>query len=129
MKTFHALAMWNLWHKLIAIAGLTALAITCVLVGPPETFLVVLAIGIGVSTIGGYCLGARWFLVPLVAMAVEIVIAVPATLLDPTGGETPISVVLEAPFWTGIPTFLGALLGGITRYIVDKQRKPEQSAG
>jgi hypothetical protein len=49
------------------------------------------------SAIAGYWLGARWFLVPLVVMGVEIVIAVPVTLLAPTGGETPISVVLEAP--------------------------------
>jgi len=126
MKTFHALAMWPLRARLLTIAGLSALAIAGVLVGPPDMFLFVLATGIGLSAIAGYWVGARWFLVPLVAMGVEIVIAVPATLLAPTGGETPISVVLEAPFWTGTPAFVGALVGCIVRLVVEQfHHKPE----
>ena len=117
MKTVHALAIWPLRAGVVAIAGISGLTIVAVLLVPPDLFLVILAIGIGFSAIAGYWLGARWFLVPLVAMAAEIVIAVPATLLDPTGGETPISVVLEAPFWTGLPAFVGALCGGLIRSI------------
>jgi hypothetical protein len=117
MKTFHALPIWALRAKVLAIAGISGLTIVGVLLVPSDLFLVVLATGIGFSAIAGYWLGARWFLVPLVAMAAEIVIAVPATLLDPTGGETPISVVLEAPFWTGLPALVGALFGGLIRLI------------
>jgi hypothetical protein len=68
----------------------------------------------GLSAIAGYCVGAHWFLVPLVAMGIEIIITVPGTPLAPTGGETPMNVVLEAPFWTGLPAFVGALFGGVT---------------
>jgi hypothetical protein len=131
MKTFHALAMWPLRAKLLTIAGLSALAIAGALLGPPDMFmfLVIAGLGMAVSAIGGYWLGARWFLVPLVVMGVEIVIGVPATLLDPTAGETPIGVVLEAPFWTGLPVFVGALVGGIVRLVVERfQGKPRQIA-
>jgi hypothetical protein len=129
MKTFHALAMWPLRAKLLTIAGLSALPIAGVLLAPPDMFLFVLAVGMGLSAVAGYWLSARWFLVPLVAMGVEIIIAVPATLLAPTGGETPISVVLEAPFWTGLPAFVGALFGGIVRLVVEQvQGKPKQTA-
>jgi hypothetical protein len=99
------------------------------LLGPPGVFLVIAGLGIAVSGIAGYWLGARWLLVPLVVMGVEIVIAVPATLLAPGGGETPISVVLEAPFWTGLPAFVGALGGGIVRAVVERfHGKPQQVA-
>jgi hypothetical protein len=129
MKTFYALAMWPLRAKLLTIAGLSVLAIAGVLLGPPDMFLFVLAAGMGLSAIAGYWVGARWFLVPLVAMGVEIIIAVPATLLAPTGGETPISVVLEAPFWTGLPAFVGALFGGVIHLVVEQFRhKPQQTA-
>ena len=128
MKTFHALAMWPLRAKLLTIAGLSALAIAGALLGPPDMFLIVVGLGMAVSAIGGYWLGARWFLVPLVVMGVEIVIGVPATLLDPTAGETPISVVLEAPFWTGLPAIVGALVGGIVRLVVEQfHGKPQQT--
>jgi hypothetical protein len=61
-----------------------------------------------------------WFLVPLVVIGVEVVIGIPTTRLDPTAGETPISVVLEAPFWTGMPALFGALVGGIVRLVVER---------
>lgn len=128
MKRFHALANVALRAKLLTIAGLSVLAIAGVLLGPPDMFLVIAGLGMAVSAIGGYWLGARWFLVPLVVMGVEIVIGVPTTLLDPTAGETPISVVLEAPSWTGLPAFDGALVGGIVRLVVERfQRTPEQT--
>jgi hypothetical protein len=126
MKTFHALAMWPLRAKLLTIAALSALAITGALLGPPDLFVVIVGVGIAVSAIGGYWLGARWYLVPLVVMGVEIVIGIPATLLDPTAGETPVSVVLEAPFWTGLPSFVGALVGGIIRLVGERSRGKSQ---
>jgi hypothetical protein len=46
-----------------------------VLLGPRDLFLVVLATGIAFSAIAGCWVGARWYLLPLVAMGVEIVIA------------------------------------------------------
>jgi hypothetical protein len=125
MKRFRALARWPLRAKLLTIAGLSAIAIAGALLGPREMFAVIAGLGVAVSAIGGYWLGARWFLVPLVAMGVEIVIGVPATLLDPSAGETPISVVLEAPFWTGLPALVGAVVGGIVRVVVERfQGKP-----
>jgi hypothetical protein len=129
MMTFHALAMWPLRAKLLTIAGLSALAIAGALLGPPEMFVVIVGLGMAVSAIGGYWLGARWYLVPLVVMGVEIVIGIPATLLDPSAGETPISVVLEAPFWTGLPSLVGALFGGIVRLVAERfQGKHQQLA-
>jgi hypothetical protein len=76
----------------------------------------VLAYGVGICALGGFWLGGRkWLLVPLLAMAVELIFAIPATIGDPTGGETPISVILEAPFWTGLPAFVGASIGALVR--------------
>jgi hypothetical protein len=130
MKTLHALATWPLRSRLLAIAGLCAVVIAGAVLGPPELFFFVLAIGIAFSGVAGFWLGARWLLVPLIAMGVEILIAAPATLVDPSAGETPISVVLEAPFWTGIPAFVGALVGGISRLAIDRsQRRTHQTAG
>lgn len=49
-------------------------------------------------------------------MLVEIALAIPASLRDPNALETPFSIVLEAPFWTGIPALLGAAIGyGLSR--------------
>jgi hypothetical protein len=130
MKTFHALAIWPLRAKLLTVAALSALVVAGVLLATPDTFFFVLALGIAFSAVCGYWLGARWFLVPLVAMVVEIAIAVPLTLFNPSGGETPISVVLEAPFWTGVPALVGALIGSVTRFVVEQhKRKPAQAAG
>ena len=44
-------------------------------------------------------------------MLVEIVCAIPAVMRDPSAGETPISSVLEAPIWTGLPALIGASAG------------------
>jgi hypothetical protein len=53
----------------------------------------------------------KWIFIPLLTMLVEIACAVPAVMRAPQGGETPISIVLEAPFWTGIPALIGAGTG------------------
>ncbi len=123
---FEALDRWSLRARLLVIAGLSALVIPGVL-SLPDAFLFFLGLGMGVSAIAGYWLGARWFLVPLVAMGVEIAIAIPLTLLNPDG-ETPVSVVLEAPFWTGMPALVGAIVGGAMRALVQRRLPPAEGA-
>ena len=74
-------------------------------------------LGVALCAAGGYWLGNwKWVLIPLLAMLVEIALAIPASLRDPNALETPLSIVLEAPFWTGIPALLGAAIGyGLSR--------------
>ena len=48
---------------------------------------------------------------PFLAMLVELAWAIPASLRYPHAIETPLSLVLEAPFWTGIPACIGAGVG------------------
>jgi hypothetical protein len=129
MKILYELANCPLRFRLATIAVLSASAIVAVLQSPSEVFFFVLALGMAFSALGGYWLGARWFLVPLVAMAVEIAIAVPITLIAPYAGETPISVVLEAPFWTGMPAFIGALFGAAIHFVVDQHQRRSAQAG
>lgn len=83
-------------------------------------FPLVLAYGLAACAFGGFWLGGlRWLLVPPLAMGVELLFAIPATLIAPGGGETPFSVILEAPFWTGFPALLGAAIGAATRWARD----------
>lgn len=51
-------------------------------------------------------------------------IGIAATLLHPDG-ELPISVVLEAQFWTGLPSLIGALIDTAQRQraVVDRRRR------
>ena len=105
---------WPVWRKLLVAAGLTAVVIPGVLL-IPDAFLLFLTLGLIVCALAGYWLGMpACLLVPLVAMGVEILIGIPATLMQP-GGETPVSVILEAPFWTGVPSLIGALIGASLR--------------
>lgn len=119
MRWLETLDAWAVWKKLLVTAVLIAAVILGVLVADPDAFLFFLPLGFAVCALAGYWLGPHaWFLVPLVAMGVEIAIGIPATILHP-GGETPISVILEAPFWTGIPSLIGALIGGAVRAFVN----------
>ena len=114
------LETWPAWAKLLATAALMAAVIGGVLLNP-EAFPLFLTLGVVICSVAGYWLGSPLcLLVPLVAMGVEIVIGIPATLVQP-GAETPISVVLEAPFWTGIPSLIGALIGAGVRALVDRR--------
>jgi hypothetical protein len=122
MRLRETLDHWPLWAKCLAIATLMAPVMLWVLLtsGGGGSFPLVLAYGLGVSALGGFVLGGwKWLLVPLLAMAVELAFAIPATLLEPGGGETPVSVILEAPFWTGIPALVGAAIGVAARRLSD----------
>ena len=120
MNTIDSLVDWPVWRKLAVIAALMVPVMLWVLLSDGQWFTLVLAYGIGVSALGGFWLGGwAWLLVPLLAMAVELVFAIPATMRDPGGGETPFSVILEAPFWTGAPAFAGALIGALVRWFAD----------
>jgi hypothetical protein len=122
MKQLQRPDAWPTWRKLLVTAGLSAAVIAGVLLSDPEAFLLFLLLGLATCALAGYWLGwPACFLVPLVAMGVEMVIGIPATLVQP-GAETPISVVLEAPFWTGIPSLVGALVGAGLRTLVDRRR-------
>ena len=120
MKQLEQLDGWPIRGKLLVTAGVVTVVIAGVLLYP-EACLFFVALGLVGSIVAGYWLGSRsWFLVPIVAMGIEIAIGIPATLVHPDG-ETPISVVLEAPFWTGVPSLIGALIGGALRAVVDRR--------
>lgn len=120
MRPLDTLDNWPTWAKALVIAALLVPVMLWVIFtgGGPDGFPLVLAYGLVVSALGGFVLGGwKWLLVPLLAMGVELVFAIPATLLGPGGGETPISVILEAPFWTGIPALFGAGIGTTVRWL------------
>ena len=120
MRPRELLDRWPTWAKCLAIAVLMVPVMLWVLFTDGEAFPLVLAYGLGVSALGGFALGGwKWLLVPVLAMAVELAFAIPATLLDPGGGETPVSVILEAPFWTGLPALIGAAIGVAARWGYD----------
>jgi hypothetical protein len=77
--------------------------------------------GMGFCFVAGYWLGNwKWILIPLLAMLMEIAVFVPVVMRDPSGGETPISVVVEAPFWTGLPALIGASTGYLKKRMTKK---------
>jgi hypothetical protein len=51
-------------------------------------------------------------------MLVEIAWAIPVSLRDPNALESPFSIVLAAPFWTGIPTLIGAGVGYLIKRVL-----------
>jgi hypothetical protein len=111
---------WPAWRKLVVIAVLMAPVMLWVLFSNGQLFTLVLAYGIGISGLGSFWLGGwKWLLVPVLAMGVELIFAIPATMLDPSSGETPISVILETPSWTGAPAFVGAMIGAVVRWFAD----------
>jgi hypothetical protein len=98
--------------KLLIIAIGTVPMILVAISGSDAIVLVLLLAAAAIWGGGGYWVGNRtWLLIPLVAMAVEIAIAIPFTLADSHAEETPLSVIVEAPFWTGIPALLAAWVG------------------
>lgn len=120
MKHLEQLDAWPVWGKLLVTAGMVAIVIGGVLLYP-EAFLFFSVLGLVGCVVAGYWLGPRaWFIVPLVAMGTEIAIGIPATLFH-SDGETPISVILEAPFWTGMPSLIGAMIGAALRAVVDRR--------
>jgi len=86
-----------------------------------EPFIYILLIGMALCGVAAYWLGNwKWCLIPLLAMLVEIAWAIPAALRDPNALETPVSIILEAPFWSGLPAFIGAGVG----YLIKRANLP-----
>ena len=76
--------------------------------------------GVALCAVAAYWIGNwKWIFIPVLAMLVEIVCAVPTVMRDPNAGETPISIILEAPFWTGLPALIGAGVG----YLLKRRSK------
>jgi hypothetical protein len=98
-----------------------------ILASDNRLFAVVALAGMACWGVGGYWLGNwKWLLIPLVAILVEIVCAIPVSLATPTAGETPVSIVLESWFWAGLPALIGAGAGyGIKRWSVGATSAPQ----
>jgi hypothetical protein len=80
--------------------------------GGTALFWTVVAVGVLLCGVFAYWIGnPRWLFIPLIAMLVFIALAVPMVLQDPGTGETPFSIVLESPFWAGLPALTGAVFG------------------
>lgn len=103
------------WAKLLlfALAALVIMLLGGLVIAVADTGLpIVLFGGMLVCGIFGYWLGNwKWLLIPVLAMLAEIIVAIPAVLGDPKAVESPVSIVLEAPFWIGFPAFVGAGVG------------------
>ncbi len=118
MKWLRALDSWRLRGKLLLIAGLTVPVIVALFLTDERGFPFVAVLGLTLWAVAGFWIGTPGFLVvPLVAMAVEIAIGIPATVIHSVG-ESPVSVVLEAPFWAGMPSLIAATIGGALRFLV-----------
>jgi hypothetical protein len=114
-------AVWVNHHdaaKLWVIAlGAILVILSAIGASGSELFFLAVFVGVALAGAGAFWLGNwKWIFIPLVAMLAEIVCAVPLSLGDPEALETPLSIILEAPFWTGIPALVGAALGyGVSR--------------
>lgn len=83
-----------------------------------ELFSLLALVGVVLCGVVAYWLGNwKWLFIPLLTMAVEIACAIPVALQDPHPLETPISIIAEAPFWTGLPALLGASVGYVLRRV------------
>lgn len=97
--------------------GAIVVILSAITVSGSELFFLAMLVGVVLAGVGAFWLGNwKWIYIPLLAMLAEIVCAIPLSLSDPNAIETPLSIILEAPFWTGIPALLGAGLGyGVSR--------------
>ena len=139
----HTVALWAKGHDyakliLITLVMLPVMFVAVAAASPdlfsstvsPDLFGPVVLAGMALCGVAAFWLGNwKWILIPLLAMLVEIAFAVPVTLRVPNAGETPISVVLEAPFWAGIPTLIGAGVGYLCRRGYDWSRERERAEG
>jgi hypothetical protein len=113
---------WVNHHDWVKLALMTLLMFVFMLLAVTETipFLLALILGVVLCVGAGYWLGNRkWLLIPLLAMLVEITVAIPTVIGATNPEETPFSIILEAPFWTGIPALVGAGVG----YALRKQAR------
>lgn len=80
--------------------------------GGTPLFWTVVVVGVLLCGAFAYWIGnPRWLFIPLLAILVFIALAVPMVLQEPGAGETPFSIVLESPFWAGLPALTGAVFG------------------
>lgn len=116
MTTFN-IVQWVNRHDsvkliLITLAMFPVMRVAIAAANDLDPFFWVVLAGMALCAAAAYWLGNwKWLLIPLLAMLMEIVCAIPISLRDPNAMETPLSIVLEAPFWTGIPTLIGAGIG------------------
>lgn len=114
-------AQWARQHDsaklaLVALAFLLVMPLLIASGNSQNTAIVGLILGLCLCGVAGYWVGNwKWIVIPLLAMLAEIVYAIPLTMQDPGGIESPVSVVLEAPFWTGLPALIGAGAGYLIR--------------
>lgn len=108
---------WVNYHDSVKLILITLAMVPAMLMIVPNSdnsslFPAFVLVGVAFCGIVAYWLGNwKWICIPLIAMLVEIAVAVPIALRDPQALETPMSIVLEAPFWTGLPALLGAGIG------------------
>jgi hypothetical protein len=112
----NAVAAWANRHDSAKLILITLVLIATMLLagaaGESALLLLLLITGMALCGVVAYWLGNwKWLLIPPLAMLVFIVLVVPAVMFDPSGGETPFSIVIESPFWAGLPAFLGAGAG------------------
>lgn len=124
----HAVALWancHDWVKLILITlVLIPIMLLAGLAGGSALFWLPLLSGMLLCAVVAYWLGNwKWLLIPLLAMLVFVAIAVPAVMQDPSSGETPFSMVVESPFWAGLPALIGAGAGMAIHILVSATRQ------
>lgn len=77
-----------------------------------ETFALLGAMGMVLCAVGAYWIGNwKWIFIPLLVMLAWIIPFSIASQYDPNAMETPLSIIVEAPFWVGIPALIGAGVG------------------
>jgi hypothetical protein len=102
----------------LALITLVMFPLMLVALSSDDLLVGIMLLGAVLCGYAAYWLGNwKWIALPLLAMAVEIICAVPLVMRNQGAGETPVSVILEAPFWTGIPTFIGAGVGYLAKRI------------
>jgi hypothetical protein len=89
-------------------------------------FWVTVLLGVALCGVFAYWVGnPRWLFIPLLAMLVFIALAIPMVTQDPGTGETPFSIVLESPFWAGMPALIGAVVGYLVYMRRHTVRRPQ----
>ncbi len=118
MSAFSLHDDWPTWQKVAIVAALLVPVMAWVVFGDGSYFPLFLAYGLGVCALGGYWLGGlTWLLVPLLAMGTFLALAIPMAWRGQLGDETAFSMLLESPFWAGLPALVGSLVGVALRWL------------
>lgn len=121
MTTLFTWANHNDARKLVLFT-LTMLPLMLIGVVSEDGFLPIILLEAVLCGYMAYWLGNwKWLFLPLLAMGVEIVCLLPGAMQGSGAGETPFSIILEAPFWAGIPTLIGASIGYLAKRIGARQ--------